>query len=164
MTTISRKILAVDPIVCVVILAVAASPALAQRRGGMGQMPVYDTGTEITFQGTVEDVRAVSGGMMGRGRVGAGGRMGARGMGTMQGTYVTVRTDAGTIEVHFGPSAFLKDQKVEIEKGDALEIVGSRVKIGDGEAVLAREVRKGETSWSLRDPDGRPRWAMMGGR
>jgi hypothetical protein len=128
----------------------------------MGQMPMYDTTTEATLKGTVEEVKTVSGMIGGGGRMGPGGQMGAQGMAMMQGTHVMLKTDAETIEVHLGPSAFLKDQKIEIAKGDALEIVGSRIKIGDSEAVLAREVRKGQSSWTLRDADGRPRWARMG--
>jgi hypothetical protein len=163
-TVIKRRFLVAGSIVLFVITAVMSVPAFAQRRGGMGQMPIYDTTTEITLKGTVEDVKTVSGMMGGGGRMERGGRMGAQGMAMMQGTHVMLKTDAETIEVHLGPSAFLKDQKIELAKGDALEIVGSRVKIGESEALLAREVRKGETSWTLRDANGRPRWAMMGRR
>jgi hypothetical protein len=124
----------------------------------MGQMPMYDTTTETTLKGTVEEVKTVSGMM------GGGGRTGPQGMAMMPGIHVMLKTDAETLEVHLGPSAFLKDQKIEIAKGDALEIVGSRVKIGESEALIAREVRKGQTSWTLRDASGRPRWAMMGRR
>jgi hypothetical protein len=123
---------------------------------------MYDTTTETTLKGTVEEVKTVSGMMDGGGRMAPGGRMGAQGMAMMQGTHIMLKTDAETIEVHLGPSAFLKEQKIEIGKGDVLEIVGSRVKIGDSDALIAREVRKGETSWTLRDANGRPRWAMMG--
>jgi hypothetical protein len=130
----------------------------------MGQMPMYDATTETTLKGTVEEVKTVSGMMGGGGRMGPGGRMGAQGMGMMQGTHVMLKTDAETIDVHLGPSAYLKDQQIEIAKGDALEIIGSRVKIGESDAFLARELRKGQTSWTLRDADGRPRWAMMGRR
>jgi hypothetical protein len=125
---------------------------------------MYDTTTETTLKGTVEEVKTVSGMMGGGGRTAPGGRPGAQGMAMMQGIHVMLKTDAETLEVHLGPSAFLKDQKIEIAKGDALEIVGSRVKIGESEALIAREVRKGQTSWTLRDASGRPRWAMMGRR
>jgi hypothetical protein len=128
------------------------------------QMPMYDTKTETTLKGTVEDVKTVSGMMGGSGPMGRGGRTGMPGMAMMQGTHLILKTDTETIEVHLGPSAYLKDQKIEMAKGDTLEIVGSRVKIGESDALLAREIRKGETSWTLRDADGRPRWSMMGRR
>jgi hypothetical protein len=161
-TVIKRRVLAAGSIVLFVIAAVMSLPALAQRRGGMGQITMYDTTTETTLKGTVEEVKTVSGMLGGGGRMAPGGRTGAQGMAMMQGIHVTLKTDAETLEVHLGPSAFLKDQKIEIAKGDALEIVGSRVKIGESEALIAREVRKGQTSWTLRDANGRPRWAMMG--
>jgi hypothetical protein len=158
-----KRLLAVATIVCVAAVAATTAPAFAQRRGGMGQM-MYDTTTETTLKGTVEEVKTVSGMMGGGGRMAPGGRTGAQGMAMMQGIHVMLKTDAETLEVHLGPSAFLKDQKIEIAKGDALEIVGSRIKIGKSEALIAREVRKGQTSWTLRDANGRPRWAMMGRR
>lgn len=139
---------------CALVLS-SVSPAFAQRRGGMGQgMPMYDTKTETTLKGTVEEVKAMTGMMRGRGRMGM----------DMEGTHVMLKTDSETIEVHLGPSAFLKEKAIEIAKGDALEIVGSRVKVGESDALIAREVRKGETSWTLRDADGRPQWMMMGRR
>jgi hypothetical protein len=164
MNTVIRRSLAVGTIALLAI-ATTAAPVLAQRRGGMGQqMPMYDTKTETTLKGTVEEVKTVSGMMGGSGPMGRGGRTGMPGMTMMQGTHLILRMDSEMIEVHLGPSRFLKDQKIEVAKGDALEVVGSRVKIGDSDALLAREVRKGETSRTLRDADGRPRWSMMGGR
>jgi hypothetical protein len=82
----------------------------------------------------------------------------------MEGTHVMLKTESGVIEVHLGPSPFLKEKHVEIAKGDAVEVVGSRLKMGETDAILAREIRKGETSWSFRDANGGPLWAMMGRR
>jgi hypothetical protein len=75
---------------------------------------------------------------------------------------LTLKTATESIEVHLGPVAFLNDKKITVAQGDALEILGSRVTI-DGEAVLlAREVKKGDNTWTLRDQSGRPLWS--GGR
>lgn len=124
----------------------------------MGQRaPMYDTKTETTLAGTVEEVKTM-GGAMGR-----AGRVGAQGM-RMQGTHLVVKTEKETIEVHLGPSAFLKEKNIEIAKGDAVEVVGSRVKFGESDALIAREIRRGETSWTLRDTNGRPLWRMKGRR
>lgn len=156
--TANRQFIAAGVLALCALVLWSISPAFAQRRGGMGQqMPMYDTKTETTLKGTVEEVKAMTGMMRGR------GRMGMPGM-DMEGTHVMLKTDSETIEVHLGPSAFLKEKAIEIAKGDALEIVGSRVKFADSEALLAREIRKGEASWTLRDADGRPRWMMMGRR
>jgi hypothetical protein len=89
---------------------------------------------------------------------------GAGRMGMMQGTHLMLKTDKETIEVHLGPSAFLKEKQVEVAKGDSVEVVGSRIKMGGSDALVARAIRKGATSWTLRDANGRPLWMMMGRR
>jgi hypothetical protein len=118
------------------------------------QMPMYDPGTETTLKGTVDETRTVSP-MTGR-----GAPMG-RGM-NMQGMHVILKTETETIEVHLGPTAFMTENKIEIAKGDTVEVTGSRVKIGASDALLAREIRKGEHVWTLRDAKGRPEWMMRG--
>ena len=129
--------------------------ASAQRRMGMDTpMPMYDTRTEVTLTGTVEDVKTMRAPMRGPGRM----RM------AMEGTHLMLNTDQGTIEVHLGPSAFLTEKNLEIAKGDTVEITGSRITIGDSDALLARAIRKGTDAWQLRDEHGRPFWAMPSGR
>jgi hypothetical protein len=117
---------------------VYGSPALAQRGA-----PLYDTATETTIHGTVAEVKNVT------------SRAGRRGM---SGIHLLVTTASGSVEVHLGPSAFAIEQKIEVAKGDVVDVVGSRVKIGEDEAVLARELRKGSATWILRDSAGRPSW------
>jgi hypothetical protein len=71
---------------------------------------------------------------------------------------VTLKTATETVEVHLGPSAYLADKKVQLAKGDAVQISGSRVTIGDESVLLAREIKKGDQTWTLRDTSGRPLW------
>jgi len=129
------------------VLSGAAAAALAQPAQGRRQAgPVYDTKTEARFTGSVVDVQDVM----------PPGRSGRRSLG---GTHLTLKTATESLEVHLGPTAFLKDRKVELARGDAVKILGSRVTL-DGESVLlAREVTKGESNWTLRDSTGRPLWA-----
>ena len=70
-----------------------------------------------------------------------------------------LRTDSGTVDVQLAPAAFLAEKKVKIAKGDTVEVIGSRVTIRDSQVVLAREIRTGSTSWTLRDAGGAPLWA-----
>lgn len=124
-------------------LALWLAPAVAQSPQGMGRgMPMYDPGTEATLQGTVEEVKAVTS------------------MRGMQGTHLMLKTESETIEVHLGPSAFMKEKNVELAKGDAVQVVGSRVTIAGADALLAREIRRGDDTWTLRDQSGRPLWRM----
>lgn len=53
----------------------------------------------------------------------------------VQNRHLLLKTDTDTVRVHLGPPAFLNDQKVEIRKGDALEVTGSRVPVGDSSAL-----------------------------
>jgi hypothetical protein len=73
MTLFSRNL-----ILAVAVVGCAAGPASAQRAMGMsGGMPPYDTATETTLAGTVEEVKAMGG------RRGGDMPMG-RGMGMME--------------------------------------------------------------------------------
>jgi hypothetical protein len=130
----------------------AAAPLLAQPRGRGEGGPRYDPATEATVTGTVESVEQVAG---------PGGGRGGRGM---AGTHLMLKTSAETLHVHLGPADFLKEQKVAIDKGDTLTVVGSRATV-DGEAVfIAKEVRKGDSVWTLRDTAGMPLWRGRSGR
>jgi hypothetical protein len=104
---------------------------------------MYDTSTEARFSGTIEAVETVAG-------------PGRRSLG---GTHVTLKTSTETLEVHLGPTAFLKEKNVTLGKGDAVDILGSRVTIADKPVLLAKEVKKGDTAWTLRDSSGRPLWS-----
>lgn len=128
----------------VVAIASVPSEAAAQRGGRAGQGPRYDTSTEATLRGTVQDVKQVTGGP---------------GMRGLSGTHVVIRTDQETIEVHFGPSAFLVEQKFAVQTGDSIVVVGSRTTVAGAAVVLAREVRKGDQTVTLRDAQGFPKWA-----
>lgn len=129
-----------------------AAPLLAQSQGRGEGSPRYDVATEATVTGTVESVEQITG---------AGGGRGRRGLG---GTHITLKTSAETLEVHLGPTAFLNEKKVAIAKGETLVIVGSRVAV-DGERVfIAKEVKKGDSVWTLRDAAGLPLWRGRGGR
>jgi hypothetical protein len=61
--------------------------------------------------------------------------------------------------VHFGPVDFLNKQKISVAAGEAVEITGSRVTMGGERVLLARQIKKGTQSWTLRDATGRPLWA-----
>ena len=52
------------------------------------------------------------------------------------------------INGHPRPSSYIGQQQFSFAKGDAIEVVGSRVTIADKEALIAREITKdGKTLW-----------------
>jgi DNA/RNA endonuclease YhcR with UshA esterase domain len=134
----------------VALLMVGAASAFAQvPRAGRQGSPAYDVKTETTIKGTVEAVESIAG---------SGGR-GRRGLG---GTHLVVKTETGKLEVHMGPTAYLAENHIAIAKGDSVEILGSRVTIDEQSVLIARQIRKGDQTWTLRDASGRPMWS--GGR
>jgi hypothetical protein len=142
---------------------VVPSTTLAQHgpgRHGSGaaegqEVSAYDTRTEATFNGIVADIETV-----GRGRLGWLTRVHTLGLGHkgVQEKRLLLKTDTGIVHILLGPAEFLKSQKVEIGKGDTLEVVGSPVTVGQSKVVLAREIREGDKAWTLRNTDGEPLW------
>ena len=102
--------------------------------------PKYDTATETEINGTIEDIKPA-----------AGDRKTAL-IGLM------VKSESATVQVSLCSKPFLDGLGVAFAKGDKLEITGSKVKRGDLEQVLAREVVKGNDTIVLRDKTGQPVW------
>jgi LmbE family N-acetylglucosaminyl deacetylase len=73
-----------------------------------------------------------------------------------------VKTEKETLEVHVGPTAYLTEKGITLAKGDTLEILGSRVTIDKEPVVIAKQIKKGDNTWTLRDASGRPMWSGRG--
>jgi hypothetical protein len=78
------------------------------------------------------------------------------------GAHLTLETATETIEVHLGPAAMLEEKNVIIASGDTLSVLGSRITMGGTPVLLAREITKGDRTWTLRDPAGLPLWNQRG--
>jgi hypothetical protein len=130
--------------VLVAAVAMAYPAAVTAQAGRGGQGPRYDTSTEVTVRGTVREVREVADS--------------ARG-GSATGTHLVVKTEKETLEIHLGPTAFITEQKMSLAQGDEVEITGSRLKVAAGDALIAREIRKGTQTVTLRDDKGIPKWS-----
>jgi hypothetical protein len=127
--------------------ALASVPALAQpRRGGGMGTPRYDKATEQTVSGVVEDVQTP------QNRRGGGG------------VHLAFKTGDRVLDVHVGPSWWLAEKNYVVMKGDALTITGSLVKVAGNDALIAREIVKGTSTWTLRNADGYPLWSRGGNR
>lgn len=121
------------------VLFVSVPLAIGQR--GMRN---YDPSTETAVKGTVEQVKQVS------------GRHG------WNGTHLVLKTESGTMAVHVGPSSYLTAQGFSFAQGDEVQVLGSKLKFADSEALIAREIKRGNKTLVLRDAQGVPRWS--GGR
>ena len=110
---------------------------------------MYDVNSETTIKGTVEIVDTITG---------DGGR-GRRGLG---GTHLVVKTEKESVAVHVGPAAYLAEKGITLAKGDKLEILGSRVTVENETFLIAKQIKKGDNTWTLRDASGRPAWSGRG--
>ena len=118
-----------------------ALPSLAQGPGLRGWARHYNPATEVRTKGTVEEVRQA-------GRYGSG-----------SGTHIILKTEKENLEVHVGPTAFVTQSGFTFAKGDQVEVVGSRVRFGDADVLLAREVHKEGKTLVVRDANGVPKWS-----
>jgi hypothetical protein len=143
--TSSFKRLSVAGALALVVGIVSLVSAQAPPGGRQGPM-MYDVNTETTISGTVEAVDIVSG-------PGGGGRR------SMGGTHLVVKTATGALDVHLGPSAYLAGKNITFAKGDAVEILGSRVTLNGKPVLLARQITKAGDTWTLRDGSGYPLWS-----
>lgn len=102
----------------------------------------YNTATVETISGVVESVEKVTP---------------LKGM--YSGIHLMVKTDKETISVDLGPEWYIERLDTKIEKGDKIEIKGSRVTLSGKPAIIAAEVKKGDSTLVLRDSAGIPVWA-----
>lgn len=79
--------------------------------------------------------------------------------GMSHGIHLQVKTEKETIAVHLGPAWYVERLDTKIEKGDTVEVRGSRVTVAGQPAIIAAEVRKGGQVLKLRDENGFPAWA-----
>ena len=102
--------------------------------------PKYDVHTETKMKITVEEVKLPPKGS------------------EKEVAHLLVKNATETIDVYLCPKSFLDDMGVSFSKGDEIALIGSRVKQGEGDLILAREVVKGTDTLVLRDEKGNPVW------
>ena len=124
----------------IAIAVVCALPLVAQKAQETNR-PKYDLNTEIKMKGTVEEVKLPSKGS------------------EKEIAYLLVKTGTDTIDVYLCPKSFLDDMGVSFNKGDEIALTGSRIKQGEADLILAREVVKGADTLVLRDAKGNPVWS-----
>ena len=116
--------------------------AAAQKAETNAPAPKYDPATEVTLKGTITDISERN--------CPISGSMGFH--------FILKTVDGNTIEVHVATSKFVKDYDVSLNKGDQVEVIGSRVKFEGAETIMAREVTRGTDVFVFRFKDGKPAW------
>ena len=138
-------------VVALVFVAFGIAPSADQHHDPgwhwYGASPMYNPQTEASFTGIVKAVN----------RVPASGPH-CWSAADVYGAHLTFETGAETIDVHVGPVAMLEKKNVTIASGDTLTILGSRITLGGTPVLLAREITRGDETWTLRDPAGFLLW------
>jgi len=75
------------------------------------------------------------------------------------GVHVVVKTDKETISVHLGPEWYIKNQDMNINPKDKIEVKGSRISFDNKPAIIAAEVKKSDEILTLRNESGFPAWS-----
>jgi hypothetical protein len=119
--------------------ALSLVPALAQKNPEPSP-PKYDVHTEMKMKGTVEEVKLPPKGS------------------EKEIAHLLVKNATESVDVYLCPKSFLDDMGVSFAKGDDIALTGSKVKQGEADLVLAREVVKGTDTLVLRDEKGNPVW------
>jgi hypothetical protein len=127
-----RKILLLECIFC-------ALPLVAQNKQPPNA-PKYDVQAETKLKGTIEEVKLPPKGS------------------EQEIAYLLVKSGANTVDVYLCPQSFLAEMGVSFNKGDEISLTGSKVKHGEADLMLAREVVRGNETVVLRDEKGNPVW------
>jgi len=121
------------------IAVLCALPLIAQKARETNR-PKYDLSAETKMSGAVEEVKLPPSGSK------------------KEIVHLLVKIGTDTVDVYLCPKSFLDDMGVSFSKGDQLTITGSKIKQGEADLILAREVVKGTDSLVLRDAKGNPVW------
>ena len=103
--------------------------------------PKYDVANEIKIKGVVDEVKdrncPISGTL---------------------GAHLMIKAENKIYEVHVAPTKFVKSYEVVFQKGDEVEIKGIKTSFQGVDAILAREIKRGNDDFVFRDPQGKPIW------
>jgi hypothetical protein len=121
-------------------LLLCASLSLFVTAAAAQNPPKYDPATETKIKGVIEDLKYEP-----QGKV-------------KEMVHLVMKNGDQMIDIYLCPKSFIDEMGVSYSKGDQISFTGSKVKQGDAEMILAREVVKGEDTLVVRDPKGNPVW------
>ena len=70
------------------------------------------------------------------------------------GAHVTVQAGSGKVDVHLGPSSFLRANNFSLAPGDSVRFIGAMATARNGSVFLARIAQKGTQAIAVRSPQG----------
>ena len=122
------------------IAVVCALPLIAEKPHQTNR-PKYDLSTESKMKATVQEVKLPAKGS------------------EKEIAHLLVKVGTDTLDVYLCPKAFLDDMGVNFSQGEEIVLTGSRIKQGETELILAREIVRGNDTLVLRGEKGNPIWS-----
>jgi len=113
--------------------------AIAQKNQGPNS-PKYDLSTETKMKVTVDEVKLPPKGS------------------EKEVAHLLGKNRADSVDVYLCPKSFYDDMGMSFSKGDEVTLTGSKVKQGEADLILTRQVVKGNDTFVLRDDKGNPVW------
>jgi hypothetical protein len=110
------------------------------QKAAKANAPKYDLQAETKIKGTIDEVKLPP-----KGR-------------EKEIAHLLVKNGADTVDVYLCPKTFMDDMGMDFSKGDEVSLTGSKIKQGEAELFLAREIVKGNNTFALRDAKGVPVW------
>ncbi len=122
--------------------AEATAPAAGQPPANGGRR--YDPAAEVTITGVVSEVKKTPCATC------PGGRMGL---------HLVVISADGPVDVRLGPNREIRERGMQFAAGDEVTVVGAKTANGESTRIVARQVKAGNKTYTLRDASGAPVWA-----
>ena len=110
------------------------------QKAAKANAPKYDLQTETKIKGTIDEVKLPPKGS------------------EREIAHLLVKNGADTVDVYLCPKTFMDDMGMDFSKGDEISLTGSKIKQGEAELFLTREIVKGNNTFALRDAKGAPVW------
>ncbi len=121
----------------VLVCALLSAPSTAQK-----VKVKYDPATETKVSGTIEEVKEFQCPVSGT-----------------VGYHIVLKSGDGTVVAHVAGAKFMKQYEIVFEKGEHIDVVGSKVRLQSGEdALLVRQITRGQNTYAFRDKQGSPLW------
>jgi hypothetical protein len=128
-------------------LLLLVTPGLSQKAAPDDHsLPKYDPHTEMKTKGAVDDVNLLP--------------LGPR----KDFIELVIKSGEQKIHIYVCPKTFQDEMGISFSKGDEIGVTGSKVKLGDSEVILVREIVKGTDTLVFRDDKGAPVWDPRTGK
>lgn len=135
-------------VVCILLLLMVWVPPSLSQKAHLedSSLAKYDLHTETKTDGLIDEVNQLS----------VGGRK----------DFIELIITRGDDKVHIYvcPKPFQQEIGLSLDKGDRVEVTGSKVKQETSEVILARQLVKGTDTLMFRDDKGKPVWDWRTGK